>query len=48
MTSRPPAAQPVEPAAAIAWENYRARFNHVFGVQPAGFGEGAFCALPER
>ena len=41
-------AQLVELAAAIAWENYRARFNRVFGVQPAGFGEGAFCALPER
>ncbi len=42
-------AQLVELAAAIAWENYRARFNRVFGVQAAGFsGEAAFCALPER
>jgi alkylhydroperoxidase family enzyme len=42
-------AQLVELAAAIAWENYRARFNRVFGVQPAGFSTaGAFCALPER
>jgi alkylhydroperoxidase family enzyme len=41
--------QLVELAAALAWENYRARFNRVFGVQAAGFGtEGAFCALPER
>ncbi len=40
--------QLVELAAAIAWENYRARFNRVFGVRPVGFCEGAFCALPER
>ncbi len=41
-------AQLVELAAATAWENYRARFNRVFGVRPVGFCEGAFCALPER
>ena len=41
-------AQLVELAAAIAWENYRARFNRVFGVRQVGFCEGAFCALPER
>ena len=41
-------AQLVELAAAIAWENYRARFNRVFGVRPVGFSEGIFCALPER
>ena len=41
-------AQLVELTAAIAWEHYRARFNRVFGVQPAGFSEGAFCVLPER
>ena len=41
-------AQLVELAATIAWENYRARFNRVFGVRPVGFCEGAFCALPER
>lgn len=41
--------QLVELASAIAWENYRARFNRVFGVQPAGFlAEGAFCVLPEH
>ena len=38
----------VELAAAIAWENYRARFNRVFGVQSSGFSEGSFCVLPER
>jgi alkylhydroperoxidase family enzyme len=42
-------AQLVELAAAIAWENYRARFNRVFGVRPVGFcKEGSFCVLPER
>ncbi len=41
-------AQLVELAAAIAWENYRSRFNRVFGVRPVGFCEGSFCALPER
>ena len=42
-------AQLVELASAIAWENYRARFNRVFGIGPGGFsGEGAYCALPER
>ncbi len=41
--------QRVELASAIAWENYRARFNRVFGVGPGGFSaEGACCALPER
>ena len=40
-------AQLVELAAAIAWENYRARFNRVFGVRPVGFSEGAYCLLPE-
>ena len=41
-------AQLVELTASIAWENYRARFNRVFGVRPMGFSEGAFCALPEH
>jgi alkylhydroperoxidase family enzyme len=41
-------AQLVELAAAIAWENYRSRFNRVFGVRPVGFCKGSFCALPER
>ena len=39
--------QLVELAATIAWENYRARFNRVFGVRPMGFSEGAYCLLPE-
>ncbi len=41
-------AQLVELTATIAWENYRARFDHAFGVEAQGFSEGAFCALPER
>jgi alkylhydroperoxidase family enzyme len=41
-------AQLVELAAAIAWENYRSRFNRVFGVQPVGFSGGTFCVLPEH
>ena len=37
----------VELNAAIAWENYRARFNRTFEVGPEGFSEGQFCPLPE-
>lgn len=40
--------QLTELAAAIAWENDRARFNRAFGVAAKGFSEGAFCPLPER
>ena len=39
-------AQIVELTAAIAWENYRARFNHALGFESEGFSEGAFCPLP--
>ncbi len=38
--------QLVEFTSAIAWENYRARFNHAFGCEAEGFSEGAFCPLP--
>ena len=41
-------AQLVELTAAIAWEGYRARFNHALGVEAVGFSRGAACALPER
>jgi len=41
-------AQLVELVTAIALENFRARFNRPFGVEAAGFSEGAFCPLPER
>jgi alkylhydroperoxidase family enzyme len=40
--------QIVELAAAIAWENFRARFNRVFDVQSDEFSEGAACAVPAR
>ena len=39
-------AQLVELTTVIAWENYRSRFNHAFGIEAEGFSEGAFCALP--
>ena len=41
-------AQLVELTATLAWENYRARFDHAFGVEAEGFTEGAYCALPVR
>ena len=40
--------QLVELTSAIAWENYRARFNHAFGIESEGFYRGALCLLPER
>jgi alkylhydroperoxidase family enzyme len=41
------ARQLVELTSAIAWENYRARFDHAFGIGAEGFSEGAFCPLPD-
>ena len=41
-------AELVELTAAIAWENYRACFDHAFGIEAQGFSEGAYCPLPER
>jgi alkylhydroperoxidase family enzyme len=38
--------QLVELTATLAWENYRARFDHAFGVEAEGFTEGSYCALP--
>ena len=40
--------QMVELTSAIAWENYRARFDHALGIEAQGYSEGAFCVLPER
>jgi alkylhydroperoxidase family enzyme len=40
--------QIIELTAEIAWENWRARFNHPLGIGSQGFSEGSFCALPER
>lgn len=39
-------AQLVELTATLAWENYRARFDHAFGVESEGFTQGSYCALP--
>lgn len=41
-------AQMVELTATIAWENYRARFDHALEIGAQGFSEGAVCAVPER
>lgn len=41
-------AQLVELTAAIAWENFRARFNRGFDVAAQGFSAGAVCPIPER
>lgn len=38
----------VELTSAISWENYRARFDHAFGIEAENFTEGAVCALPVR
>lgn len=35
-----------EVAATIAWENHRSRLNRALGVRPAGFSDGAVCAVP--
>jgi 4-carboxymuconolactone decarboxylase len=40
--------QLVELTAAIAIENFRARFNNALGVEPSGFSEGVYCPVPER
>ena len=42
------AKQLVELTSAIAWENYRSRFNRPFDVQSGGYSEGAACAVPVR
>jgi len=39
-------AQLVELSTAIAWENFRARFNRAFLVESDGLSEGAFCLVP--
>jgi len=40
--------QMVELTATVAWENYRARFDHAFGVEAEGFTKGSYCAMPVR
>ena len=41
-------AQLVELTATLAWKNYRARFDHAFGVEAEGFTQGSYCAMPVR
>jgi hypothetical protein len=41
-------AELVELTSIIAWENYRARFSHAFGIEGENFSEGTVCALPAR
>ena len=36
----------VEITAAVAWENYRARFNRAFNIGSQSFADKGFCALP--
>ncbi len=38
--------QIVEITSAIAWEHYRARFNHALGVEAEGFSEGGLLSDP--
>jgi alkylhydroperoxidase family enzyme len=40
--------QMVELTSTLAWENYRARFDHACGVEAEGFTKGGYCALPAR
>jgi hypothetical protein len=35
----------VELTSAIAWENFRARFNRGFGIEAEGFTEVAVCPV---
>ena len=32
----------------VAFENYLARFNRGFAVEPRGFSKGAVCPLPDH
>jgi alkylhydroperoxidase family enzyme len=41
-------AELVELSTAIAWENFRARFNRVYEVEAEGFSDGAYCPMPLR
>lgn len=38
--------QMVELTSTIAWENYRARYNHALGIESEGFSKDAYCPLP--
>ena len=38
----------VELTSAIAWENYRARFDYALKVESQGFSKGEFCPMPVK
>lgn len=38
--------QLVELTSCIAWENYRARFDHAFGMEAEGFSDADYCPIP--
>lgn len=38
----------VELTASVAWENYRARFNHAFGITEQGYSDPSLCLLAPR
>ncbi len=40
--------QLVELTSTIAWENYRARFNHALGIESEGFSDKSYCPMPVR
>lgn len=40
--------QIVELTSALAWQNYRARFDHALEIEAEGFSDGAFCPVPAR
>ena|SRR6266550_2385872 len=40
--------QMIELTATIAWENYRARFDHALGIEAQGFSGDAYCVPPEK
>jgi len=40
-------AQLVELTTVIAWENFRARFNHALRIEAQDFSKGAYCVLRE-
>ena len=40
--------QLVELTAAIAWENFGARFNRALDIRAQDFSQGAYCPTPER
>ena len=41
-------AELTELVSALAWENYRARFNRVFDVEAENYSQGAYCPMPVK